>query len=801
MAEPVAIVGMACRFPDADTPARYWQNMLEGRVSFQELANQRWTHSEFLGPARDRWKTPCTHAALAEDVDLFAARHFEIAPRRAQMMDPQQRLVMELGHQALQDAGLEGRAFDRHRSGVFVGASVSEYAGITAVRTRVRQVLRGEYGSPGEIGSWPELLDSLDPIQPHTMAGCLLNMIAAGVAQTQDFRGPALTIDAACASSLVAVQQACAYLGSLGSEGPSPVALAGGVYLLLLPENPVAFGRAGVLAESTCLPYEERASGFLIGEGAALVALKRLEHAVADGDRIYAVLSGWAVNNDGLSQAAAAPNAVGQAECMRAAVRCAGRSFADIAYVEGHGTGTVVGDRAELEAIGECWGGALPWLGSSKANVGHCLTAAGMAGLLRAALAVYHATVPPQAGWESGAQGVPREAGPLRGLALVNAFGFGGTNSSVVLEPAPARELGAGKGPWPVVAGAANRELLAEYLAALHHSLAEPLGAWAWSLSCRAPAACGVRFLASTAAEAARELTRLQGEGSFGPVLPEPEAFPKECRRIVDLPPQPLLRESFWQVKGRPPAPRGPGPEERWRNDGRVALDPSLPWLAAHRLRGRCLLPLALGVDLLAWRAGLKPPFSLFDIRVERPLFVDEPLWIRLTHEGDRVGLYQGRRLYVSARVGAPGPPPTPLEGADAPGLSVADFYAAHTFHGPALQGLQAVTDCSETTVAGRVGAGELRPVPVVRAGWCLEPTSLDAAMQLALFWSVARRGRGLFPADVAELAVLEPWPATLDVAGQIAQENEQGLVGDAVVRSEGRLVGWVRGLAGRYTR
>ncbi len=788
---PIAIVGMACRFPDADTPARFWQNMLAGRVSFQELTDQRWTHSEFLGPARDRWKTFCTHAALIDDVDLFAARHFEMAPRRAEMMDPQQRLMMELGHLALQDAGLEGRAFDRHQSGVFVGASVSEYAGITATRTRLRQVLRGEFGAPGEIGSWPELLSALEAIQPHTMAGCLLNMIAAGVAQTQDFRGPALTVDAACASSLVAVQQACAYLGSLPSEGPSPVALAGGVYLLLLPENLVAFGRAGVLAESTCLPYDPRATGFLIGEGAALVALKRLEHAVADGDRIYAVLSGWACNNDGLSQAAAAPNAVGQAACMRAAVRAAGRSFAEIGYVEGHGTGTVVGDRAELEAIGQCWGADAPALGSSKANLGHCLTAAGMAGLLRAALALHHGTVPPHLG---------RDSGPLRGLALVNAFGFGGTNSSVVLEPAPAREFGAAEGPWPVVAGAANRELLAEYLAALHHSLAEPLGPWAWSLSCRAPAACGVRFLASTAAEAARELTRLQGESSFGPVFPEPEAFPEECRRVVDLPPQPLLRESFWQVKGRTPGPRGAGPEERWRQDGRVALDPSLPWLAAHRLRGRCLLPLALGVDLLAWRAGLKPPFSLVDIRVERPLWVEEPLWIQLTAEGDRVGLYRGRRLYVSARVGRPGPAPVPEPGGDAPDLTVADFYASHTFHGPAMQGLGAVTDCSETTVAGRVVAGERGPVPMVRSRWCVEPTALDGAMQLALYWSVVRRGRGVLPADVAELTVLEPWPATLEVLGQITSDSAQGLVGDAVVRSEGRLVGWVRGLQGRYT-
>jgi len=648
--EPVAIIGMACRFPGADTPGRLWANMLAGRQEFAVLDQQRWRHEAFLEGGRR--SSSSRRAALVEDVDLFAAQDFGCSTRKAEAMDPQQRLILELAREALQDAGLERRPLDTSRSAVFIGASVSEYASLVATRSRVRQLAGGEFGEPA-----PDLACALDPYTGHTIAGSLLNMIAAGVAQHLGYQGPALSVDTACSSTLAALVQAMVYLERLPAGAPAPVALAGGVYLLLAPENTQVFARAGVLAEHDIHPYDHRAAGFLLGEGAGLFVLRRLSDALAAGDRVYAVIRGAALGSDGLGASSAAPQAEGQSRSMRAALAAAGLSPEGIGYVEGHGTGTPVGDATELEAISACWNGHPVYLGSAKANLGHCLSAAGAAGVMRAALAVWHGRIPPHAGWERwpGAQPggvrIPAEpvawTGPRR--ALVNSFGFGGSNGSLVLEQSPtgARERAApapsetGKPPWSVTIGAPTPELLAWHLAELHHDLAargdDELQDWAATLSTRPAQPCAVTLAAETRAQVLRDLTALvlaaPTQAAPGPLLPG---------RLLSLPLVPRARKSYWHVKGRPPGPRGPSIEERWRRSGRLVLAP-------ERLE-RGLL--ALACELLAWQAGA--PCVLRDIRVERSLELREPTWCELADGQLRVD----GQLYASARPGEAGQAP-----------------------------------------------------------------------------------------------------------------------------------------------
>jgi acyl transferase domain-containing protein len=445
----VAIVGMACRFPDAPTPTRLWENILSRHASFQTLARQRWDHARFLGGPRETHATPCRMAALLDDPALFAARHFGISKRRAEAMDPQQRLVLEVVREVLQDAGLETMPFDRRRTATFVGAGVSEYSRLMVMQVRARQMAAGELGA-----SWADaerLAERVIPTRAYTIPGSLLSMCASVVSQAFDLGGPAMAVDAACASSLAAVVHAVHYLRALPrTGGPSPVAIAGGVYLLLLPDNLVGFSRIGALGVDRCRPFDREAEGFLMGEGVGMIALKRLEDAERDGDRIYATIRGVAWNSDGRGESPMTPELEGQVELIRAGLADAGLSPADVDYVESHGTATTAGDEAELRALDRVFRGATrPVLGSVKANIGHTLSAAGIAGLMRAALAVHHAVLPPQTGWSGwpdalqamGAKfEIPLEARAWTSdcrRATVSAFGFGGTNAFAVLEQPP----------------------------------------------------------------------------------------------------------------------------------------------------------------------------------------------------------------------------------------------------------------------------------------------------------------------------------------------------------------------------
>ncbi|MFT4622878.1 MAG: acyl transferase domain-containing protein/7-keto-8-aminopelargonate synthetase-like enzyme [Myxococcota bacterium] len=424
---------------------------VEGRHAFGPVPADRWDHDAFHSTNRrqaDQYYAP--HGAFIDDVRSFPALHFGIPPRRVEVMDPQQRFSIEVSLQAIEDAGYTPGALPR-KTGVFVGVTASEFKKLVGARTSAQLMATGAFGkSPTaeereRLGEWVE---QVVPTRPFSAPGALANMCAAAVAQELDLHGPAYTLDAACASALMALSDAVAHLRA----GTIDAALAGGVYISLTPDHYLAFSRIGAMSESGyCRPFDHRADGFVQGDGAGAVLLKRVEDAVRDGDRIYAVIHGIATNNDGRGDGPMAPVEDGQVEVIQDAWGDARRDAAGLGYIEAHGTGTAVGDVTEFNGLLRSLHGVKgAWLGSSKANIGHTMSAAGIAGLIRATLSLHHETIPPMAGFERPKDTLEIEDSPLAvptepvawvgddRLACVSSFGFGGTNGHVVLGTPPA---------------------------------------------------------------------------------------------------------------------------------------------------------------------------------------------------------------------------------------------------------------------------------------------------------------------------------------------------------------------------
>lgn len=466
-AEPIAIVGMGCRFPGSPDLPALWRTVRDGRVWTAPVPADRWPHELFYSPtgARDASKTYSNRLAVVDGVRDFAPEFFGLTPRRAKVMDPQQRLFLDVVRAAVEDAGYgagplsgsterDARRLPHRTTGVFVGATVSDFMDILTTRVKASLLGAGEFGR-GVAGAEAaaELTRDLSPLQAYSLVGTLMNMVAADVSQCFDFGGPSFTMDAACSSALVALHEAVLHLRA----GLCDAAVVGGVYLILAPDNIVAFARIGALSPSdTCRPFDRRADGFVIGEGIGAVVLRRLSDAVAAGDRIYAVIRGVGMNNDGKAEGPMTPRKEGQVDALARAYDQAGFSPRTVELVEAHGTATPVGDATEIAALGHHRGGpgARPCAVSSiKANIGHSMSAAGVAGLIRAALSVHRRTITPHAGYaEARPELQLADSGFIVPQALtawdnpvdhprragVNSFGFGGTNVHVVLEEAPA---------------------------------------------------------------------------------------------------------------------------------------------------------------------------------------------------------------------------------------------------------------------------------------------------------------------------------------------------------------------------
>ncbi|PFG56983.1 acyl transferase domain-containing protein [Amycolatopsis sulphurea] len=447
----IAIVGVACRFPGgaADLDG-LWALLSEGREVVGPPPPDRFDLAQYQDSNQMRPGKSYTFAGgYLDDVAGFDADFFGISPREAVNIDPQQRLLLELGTEALDDAGIDPRSLAGSDTGVFVGASVMDYAGQMMV-------------PPSMIG-------------PYSNSGLALSNTANRLSYQLDLCGPSLKVDTACASALNAVHLACEHL----RHGGGRVAFAAGVNILLSPMSFIGFAKAGFLSPTGhCRPFSAHADGYVRAEGAGLLVLKRLADAVADGDRVHAVIEGSGTNSDGHTNGLVLPSGEAQEALLREVYERFALDPDDLAYVEAHGTGTPIGDPAECRAIGNALGkrrtgGPLP-VGSVKANLGHLEPASGMAGLCKAMLVLRHREIPPapHASPRStdidfdGLALIPveqaRPAGTGR-LVGVSSFGFGGTNVHVVLAAPPAPPPSApGGSPVPVVVSAHTEAGLTE---------------------------------------------------------------------------------------------------------------------------------------------------------------------------------------------------------------------------------------------------------------------------------------------------------------------------------------------------
>lgn len=428
--EPIAVIGIGCRFPGARNPDEFWRLLSEGLDAVSEVPADRWDADAFYDPRpatpgkmNTRW------GGFVEGVEQFDPQFFGISPREAVRIDPQQRLLLEVAWEALEHAALAPHSLAGAQAGVFIGISGSDYARL--------------------------LLRDLDGADVYDGTGNALSIAANRISYLLDLRGPSLAIDTACSSSLVAVHMACQSL----KAGESDLALAGGVNLTLLPDVTVNLAQARMMsADGRCKPFDASADGYVRGEGCGVVVLKRLSEAEADGDRVLAVIRGTAVNQDGRSNGLTAPNGPAQQAVLRAALRSAGVEPRQLGYVEAHGSGTSLGDPIEFQALeavlkdGRTPGDARCVVGSVKTNIGHLEAAAGVAGLIKVVLSLRHAEIPAHLHLHKVNPHIPLEESPLaivterttwppaadgRRYAGVSSFGFGGTNAHVVLEEAP----------------------------------------------------------------------------------------------------------------------------------------------------------------------------------------------------------------------------------------------------------------------------------------------------------------------------------------------------------------------------
>ncbi|WP_284706031.1 aminotransferase class I/II-fold pyridoxal phosphate-dependent enzyme [Streptomyces malaysiensis] len=523
--DDVAIVGMACRFPGARNVNQYWRLLTDPRAQFAPIPDSRWRTATFVSDnLRDTSSTYTDTMALLPDVGHFDAPHYGIPPRRARSMDPQARLLIDLAREAIQDAGWEAEGFDREETSVITALTESGYRELSTMRIRMRQLTGGEFGARATDPRWPETVRAVDGLHGSSVAGLLLNMGPNTVSSVFDLHGESYALDSACSGGLMAVANAVFALRA----GRCRIALAGGAQLILAPDLLVGLCRIGAISRSgRCLPFGAEADGFVLGEGAGVLALRPLTDALAAGDRVYAVIRGVGTANDGTVRGGMHPQAAGQLRALRRAYRDADLPPDSVGYLEAHGTGTTVGDPVEVGVLRELRGerSAPAFLGAVKAVVGHALNSAGIAGLVKSVLAVHRGVIPPQpefdladrsgldaarltiptkpTGWPDSGQ--PRRAG-------VSAFGFGGTGVHMVVEEcatAPARRA-PDEGPQLLVLSARDRAGLARYARELAHTLADdrpPLAGVADTLARRAPLAERLALVAEDAADAVTKLT------------------------------------------------------------------------------------------------------------------------------------------------------------------------------------------------------------------------------------------------------------------------------------------------------
>ncbi len=468
--ESIAVIGIGCRFPAASGIEQFWQLLKDGVDAISEVPKTRWNVEALYDPDHTRaGKMSTRFGGFVDGIDLFDPEFFRISPREASRMDPQQRILMEVAWEAFECAGVVPETLKGTATGVFIGVASDDYCRLN--------------------------LSNLEASDAYACTGSTFSIAANRLSYFFDLRGPSLAIDSACSSSLVAIHLACRSL----LDGESTLALAGGVNALLDPALTVNFSRAGFMsADGRCKAFDATANGYVRGEGAGVVVLKLLSKAQADRDPIFATIRGTAVNQDGRSNGLTAPNQGSQIAVLREAYRRAGVSPSAVQYVEAHGTGTALGDPIEAKALSAvlCENRSLESslrVGSVKSNIGHLEAAAGIAGLIKAVLAIKNRAIPPSLHFQQPNPFIQFDELRLsvqdrlgswpdcskRLVAGVSSFGFGGTNAHAVVEEPPEAGAcpdgpgGASNNRYLLPLSARNPESLIALARAYHKFLAE----------------------------------------------------------------------------------------------------------------------------------------------------------------------------------------------------------------------------------------------------------------------------------------------------------------------------------------
>jgi myxalamid-type polyketide synthase MxaB len=437
--EPIALIGIGCRFPggqdapDICTPAKFWNFLCNKGNAVRETPADRWDSATLFDPDPTvPGKTHIRHGSFLAQVDGFDPPFFNLAPREAVTLDPQQRLLLETSWEALEDANIVPSTLMESATGVFIGMSGSDYATLLTQNSDAGRVADDLYGRTGVDSS-----------------------VAAGrLSYTLGLTGPCIAVDTACSSSLVAVHQACQSL----RRHECDLALAGGVALMLSPENTIAFSKAGMLAtDGRCKTFDAAADGYVRGEGCGIVVLKRLADAQTAGDTILAIIRGSMINHDGPSSGLTVPRGPSQQAVIRQALKEAAIDPTAVSYIEAHGTGTALGDPIELGALRSLFHNRTTplWVGSVKTNLGHLEAAAGIAGLIKAVLMLQHAQIPPHLHFQTPTPNFDWNTLPIQipttlmdwtlsskeaeRIAGVSSFGYSGTNAHVLLSAPPVR--------------------------------------------------------------------------------------------------------------------------------------------------------------------------------------------------------------------------------------------------------------------------------------------------------------------------------------------------------------------------
>ena len=465
-AEPIAVIGVAGRFPDAPSAGKFWENLRDGHSSIREVPRERWNIADFFDPNPNaHGKTYCSRGAFLDDVDAFDPLFFNLSGREAELADPQQRIFLQECWHALEDAGYAGDSIAGARCGVYAGVSASDYYLI--------------------------LRDANLANQAHALLGNDCSILPARISYLLDLTGPSIAINTACSSSLVALHLACESIRS----GECDLALAGGVFIQVTPDFYVMASKAGMLSpDGKCFTFDARANGFVPGEVASVVLLKSLSDAQRDGDHIYGVIRGSSINQDGRTNGITAPSSLAQTAVERAAYEQAGVDPETIGLIEAHGTGTRLGDPVEIEALTRTFREKTSKrqfcaIGSVKTNIGHAIAAAGVAGFVKALFALYHKQIPPSLNFETENPFLQLEQTPFRVAdrlqdwsapengprrAAISSFGFSGTNAHLLLEEAPPRPAAApDQDAHLLLLSAATQEALS--------ALCENLATWAES--------------------------------------------------------------------------------------------------------------------------------------------------------------------------------------------------------------------------------------------------------------------------------------------------------------------------------